>query len=79
MTKVCFFFFSVSRKLSPARCSTLVCCSSQVGSGGGGASGLQAWEGGEETVIKRALRLGKHFHPHPEEHEKKSLCILSKM
>lgn len=41
MTKVCFFFFRVSRKLSPVRCRTLVCCSSQVGSGGGGASGLQ--------------------------------------
>lgn len=40
MTKVCFFFFRVSRKLSPTRCSTLVCCSSHVGSGGGGASGF---------------------------------------
>lgn len=41
MTKACFFLFRVSRKLSPARCTTLVCCSSQAGSGGGGDSGLQ--------------------------------------
>lgn len=80
MTRVCFFFFRVSRKLSPTRCNTLVCCSSHVGSGGGGASGLQEWQGGE-TVIKGGLCKGIHFHPHllRGAPKKKSLCILSKI
>lgn len=54
---MCFFFFKDSLKSSPARWITLVCFSSQAGSGGGGASGLE--KEGNEIGLKMFLEAGK--------------------
>lgn len=73
MTKVCFFFFRVSRKLSPIRCNTLVCCSSHVGSGGGGASGLWKLRGGAGMRNWLTDRCKPHPHPATGEHKRTTL------
>ena len=78
MTKACFFRFRVSRKLSPDRCNTLVCCSSQAGSGGGGDSGLKESEWRGDSHWEKCF----HHPPNPQPlrgaHKRKSLGILSK-